>query len=401
LIIQKNKIIKEGLIQMKNIAIYLLAIGTFLTGTSEMIVAGIANLIANDLQITVALAGQLVTAFSLSFAIGTPFVVTLTSQVERKKVLISSLSIFLIGNIVSFFPTSFSILLLARVILGTSAGVFIVVAMSVAAKLVPSDKIGNAISTVSLGFGASMVLGVPLGVILSGWLGWRSIFALLAILSLVIMIPLMRLIPNLEGSKSVSIKEQLSILKNKKILGGLLIFFFLIAGYGANYTYLTPFLQEMIHLDMSAISISMLVFGIFSVIGTRLGGYGADKWGTTQTITYSVLFHVLFLIVLPIFTQSVLVTLLLAGLWVGVANITIPALQTYFIQQTPQSSDLALSASSSVAQFGLAVGAGLGGLMINFSSTTSFNPWFSAIIVIFAFLSAVIVLTMKSKVVSE
>jgi DHA1 family putative efflux transporter-like MFS transporter len=386
---------------MKNIAIYLLAIGTFLTGTSEMIVAGIANLIANDLQITVALAGQLVTAFSLSFAIGTPFVVTFTSQVERKKVLISSLSIFLIGNIVSFFPTSFSILLLTRMILGTSAGVFIVVAMSVAAKLVPSDKIGNAISTVSLGFGASMVLGVPLGVILSGWLGWRSIFALLAILSLVIMIPLMRLIPNLEGSKSVSFKEQLSILKNKKILGGLLIFFFLIAGYGANYTYLTPFLQEMIHLDMSAISISMLVFGIFSVIGTRLGGYGADKWGTTRTITYSVLFHVLFLIVLPIFTQSVLVTLLLAGLWVGVANITIPALQTYFIQQTPQSSDLALSASSSVAQFGLAVGAGLGGLMINFSSTTSFNPWFSAIIVIFAFLSAVIVLTMKSKVVSE
>lgn len=76
-------------------------------------------------------------------------------------------------------------------------------------------------------------------------------------------------------------------------------------------------------------------------------------------------------------------------------------MQTYFIQQTPQSSDLALSASSSVAQFGLAAGAGLGGLMINFSSTTSFNPWFSAIIVTFAFLSAVIVLSMKSKVVSE
>ncbi|WP_028777356.1 MFS transporter [Shimazuella kribbensis] len=386
---------------MKNIAIYLLAIGTFLTGTSEMVVAGIANLIAKDLQITVALAGQLVTAFSLAFAIGTPIVVTFTSQMERKKVLLGSLSFFLIGNIVSFFPNSFPILLLTRVILGTSAGVFIVVAMSVAAKLVTPDKIGNAISTVSLGFGASLVLGVPLGVFLSEWLGWRSIFALLTILSLAIMIPLFQLIPKLEGSEPIPIKEQFSILKNKKILGGLSIFFFLIAGYGANYTYLTPFLQETIHLDMTTISLSMFVFGIFAVAGTRLGGFGADKWGTSRTITYSVLFHTIFLISIPLFTQSVLLTLLLTGLWVGIANITIPALQTYFIQQAPQSSDLALSASSSVAQFGLAVGAGLGGMLIKFSSTTSFNPWFSAIIVIFAFLSSIIVLSVKSKVVSE
>ncbi|MXQ52406.1 MFS transporter [Shimazuella alba] len=210
---------------MKNLGIYLLAIGTFLTGTSEMVVTGIVNMIANDLEITISLAGQMVTAFSLSFAIGTPIIVSMTSRLERKKVLLSSLGVFLIGNLVSFFSSSFAILLGARVILGTSAGVFIVVAMSVASRLVASDKIGNAISTVSLGFGTSLVLGVPLGAVLSEWLGWRYIFVFLAILSFLIMIPLARIIPSLEGENAIPLSLQLSIIKNRKILSGLFIFF--------------------------------------------------------------------------------------------------------------------------------------------------------------------------------
>ncbi|MCH5585595.1 MFS transporter [Shimazuella sp. AN120528] len=386
---------------MKNLSIYLLAIGTFLTGTSEMIVAGIVNIIAKDLHITVALAGQLVTAFSLAFAIGTPIIVTITSRLERKKVLLGSLGFFLVGNLISSFPFPYFVLLTARVILGASAGVFIVVAMSVASKLVSADKIGNAISTVSLGFGTALVLGVPAGVALTGWLGWKSIFILLAVFSFFIMIPLAKLIPTLEGEEPVSIRQQLSILKNGKIFNGLLIFFFLITGYGASYTYLTPFLQENLHLDMNTISLSMLIFGIFSIIGTRFGGYGSDRWGTSVTIVYSVLFHAVFLITLPFFTDYVYATLFLAALWVSVSNITIPSLQTYFIQQAPQSSELALSASTSMAQLGLATGAGAGGLLVNASGTVSYNPWFSALAVGLAFVIGIYLFFSRSRVVSQ
>jgi DHA1 family putative efflux transporter-like MFS transporter len=385
---------------MKNLGIYLLTIGTFLTGTSEMVVAGIVNMIANDLKITISLAGQMVTTFSLAFAIGTPIIVSMTSRLERKKVLLGSLGVFLVGNLVSFFSSSFAILLGARVILGTSAGVFIVVAMSVASRLVPSDKIGNAISTVSLGFGTALVLGVPLGAVLSEWLGWRSIFVVLAILSFLIMIPLARLIPSLEGENAIPLSQQLSIIKNRKLLSGLFIFFSLITGYGASYTYLTPFLQESIHLDMSTISLSMFVFGVFSTVGTRFGGYGADKWGASRTISYSIFFHAILLIFLPLVTNSIIATLMIAAVWVGVSNITIPALQTYFIHLAPESSDLALSASSSVAQLGLAVGAGLGGLFLKISETSIYNPWLSAVVVILSFVAAIVTFFISPRPVS-
>ncbi len=367
---------------MNKLSIYLLTLGTFLIGTTEMIVAGIVHMIADHFHITIALAGQLVSAFSLAFAIGTPIIVTLTSRFDRKKVLLGTLSLFMLGNLISTWSPNFTTLLLSRVLLGISAGVFIVVATSVAAKLVPPEKMGNAVSTVSIGFGTSLVLGVPLGIMISQWLGWKLVFALLAILSLLILIALVRLLPSLPGESPVPLKEQFSILKNRKIVGGLLIFLFLITGYGSAYTYLAPFLQETVQLDTSAISMAMLIFGAFALIGTKVGGIGADQWGTVKTIISSIAIHVIALILLPLFTGTIYGTLIVAAIWIGAANITIPALQTYFIQQAPRSSDLALSASSSIAQLGLAIGAGLGGITVNSLGATVYNPWISSIVVL-------------------
>ncbi len=80
---------------------------------------------------------------------------------------------------------------------------------------------------------------------------------------------------------------------------------------------------------------------------------------------------------------------------------TIPAFQTYFIQQAPLSSDLALSACNSVAQLGLAVGSGIGGLIISLVNTSYFNPWNSAVIIIFTFIIAYVVLTIPKNSVAE
>ena len=124
----------------------------------------------------------------------------------------------------------------------------------------------------------------------------------------------MRIIPTMEGVKSIPLNQQLSIIKNRKIAVGLLIFFLLITGYSLSYTYLVPFLQETVQLTMPNISLSMFIFGLFAIAGTRFGGYGADKWGTSNTVTFSIMIHGLFLIMLPLFTNSVLITLLFTAL---------------------------------------------------------------------------------------
>ncbi|MCZ8516997.1 MFS transporter [Paenibacillus filicis] len=99
-------------------SIYVLALGVFLTATSELVISGILHVIAKDLNISIALAGQLITAYSLAFSMGTPIMVSLTSHIGRRKVLVGSLAVFILGCLASFGSSNISILMVSRMILG-------------------------------------------------------------------------------------------------------------------------------------------------------------------------------------------------------------------------------------------------------------------------------------------
>ncbi len=339
-------------------------LGTFLMGTAEMVAAGIVNMVSDDFQVSIASAGQLVTAFSLAFAIGTPIIVTLVARVDRKKVTMISLGVFIMGNFLALWSPSFGFLMITRIVLGVSAGVFSVLALSIAANLVPREKIGNAIGTVSMGFGAALVLGLPLGMMLGQLIGWRMIFLSLAILGLVVFFALTRLLPSIAGKTRPTIRKQLSIFKNVKIVCGLLVFLFAITGYSTVYTYIVPFFQEVVGLNPSVISLVMLLVGIFATAGTRFGGFAADRWGIARTVIISLLLHTMALIMLPIGSAWIISVIILCSIWVMASNTTIPAMQSFFIHETSDSSEIALSASSSVAHIGLAWGLVLVGFLL-------------------------------------
>jgi len=186
---------------MNRLTMYLVTLGVFLTATSELVVSGILYPISEDLHISLALAGQLITAYSLSFAIGTPILVSLTARMDRKKVLLGSLLVYIAGSLVSFASHDIWLLMGARVLLGVSSGVYLVSAMGAAAKLTAPEHLGRAIGTIVLGFSSAMVLGVPIGITIANALSWQSIFLLLAVLSLLIVFLLARHLPNVEMSR--------------------------------------------------------------------------------------------------------------------------------------------------------------------------------------------------------
>lgn len=133
---------------MDRTVIYILTIAVFFTATSELVVAGILNELADQIHVSIALAEQLITVYSLAFAIGTPVVVSLTARMGRKKLLLLAMLVFIFGNLVSFVSSSFSLLIVSRMILGASSGVLLVAAFSATAKMVPPEKIGSAIGTI-------------------------------------------------------------------------------------------------------------------------------------------------------------------------------------------------------------------------------------------------------------
>jgi MFS transporter, DHA1 family, putative efflux transporter len=382
---------------MNRIVIYILSIAVFFTATSELVIAGILNVLADQMHVSIALAGQLITVYSLAFAIGTPVVVSLTARMGRKKVLLLAMLLFIIGNLVSLVSSSFTLLIVSRIILGVSAGVFLVAAFSAAAKMVPPEKIGSTMGTIILGFSSALILGVPIGILLTNMFGWQMIFLFLAAGSLIILIGIAFLLPEIDGDAPVPFNRQFTVFANPIILSALLLVLFREAGNSVMFTYLTSFLVTILHRSASDIGFIMLAFGIAGAIGSRLGGSAVDKWGSVRMIVISMIVHVVTLAMLPLAIHSFAFAIALLFLWVISMFLMGPATQTYFIEKAPQSSNLIISLNTSVTQVGLAIGAAVGGMAVTLNATVMYNPWVASAAQILAFTAAIVSIQMSRR----
>ncbi|WP_289141136.1 MFS transporter [uncultured Brevibacillus sp.] len=364
-----------------HILILILAIGEFMIGTTESIVTGIIGMVADDTGVSVSLAGQLVSGFSLAFAFGSPLLIALTARMERKKLLLLTLLLFIAGNLLAFLSSGFSTLMVSRVFLGLIGGVYTVVALAQAANMAPPEKKGRAIAVILMGFSVSLVLGVPAGTLLGDAWGWRPIFAIIAAATVIPLIAIWLYMPKQQGQKSVPLRTQLGILKNRRVLLALGISFFFVTGYSTAYTYITPLLQTATGMTTAGISTTLLLAGVASVAGSRIGGMSTDKWGVRPTLYISLLVHAVILSVLPLSVQWFIGAIISIMIWVGAVQSTVPAQQYYLITLSPHSSEVALSINTSIFQLGLAIGAGLGGLIVEHTSILNLG-WISGILVL-------------------
>lgn len=364
---------------MRRLNVYVIALGAFLTGTAELAVAGVLPALADDLRISIAMAGQFVTAYSLAFAIGTPVLVTLTSRMGRKRVMIGSLAVFVAGCALTCFSAGYVPLLVARVLLGLGAGVYSVVAVSSAARLVPPEKIGGAISAIGFAFGSALTLGVPLGIAVTEAWGWRAIFSVLGLVSLLILLALVRMLPPIAGDDPAPFRAQLRATREPAIFSGFVLSFLLCAGNALLLTYLTAYLNDILSLDASGIGAAMFVLGVFSMVGSRAGGFGVDRWGANRTIAITVALSMGALAVLPAVASASIAGLVMLALWMFSLFATAPALQTYFIRQAPGAADFVLGFNTSVIHLGTAAGAAAGGALANAASTVSYHPWLAGL----------------------
>ncbi|MFC5452439.1 MFS transporter [Paenibacillus aestuarii] len=377
--------------------IYLLALGVFLTATSELIISGILPQIAEDLNISLAVSGQLVSVYSLSFAIGTPLIVSITSRIKRNRVLTGSLILFLIGSLIAFLSTDIVTLMLSRVLLGITSGVYLVAVFSSASKMVKPEQLGRAISTIVLGFSSAMILGVPIGIALANWFHWQTMFLILGVLTLLILYPIARFLPDLEGDAPVSFFRQFKVIVSMVIAGGFLITFLRESGNAVFFTYMVPYIQEILRFNAEYSSVIMLGLGLLGATGARLGGFSVDHFGTVRTISISLIVHITALASLFIVGSISGLALFLLALLIMSMFIGGTAMQSYFIQKAPQSSNFVLSLNTSIVHLGLAAGTGTGGYLLESSQTLAHLPLYAAIILSVGLLIAGVVFTRKSQ----
>ena len=375
-----------------NFKVYILAIVSFVVGMAELIVGGILDIVSSGLGVSVSKAGELITIYSLVFAISSPVLLTLTAKMERKRLALITLSLFLVGNLVAFFSPNFLVLFLSRIISSACGSLLVVLCVTIGSSIVKEEFRARAIGIIFMGISGSLVLGVPAGLIVGNHFGWRSPFLFIAILTLISMIGVYFFLGKIEPKPVISLSKQLNTLKNSKILFAQLTSVLFLTGHLTLYAYLTPFLKSTLHLDAAWVSFFYFIFGISAVFGGGLGGFMADKWGSKKSILTIVVIFSLVMFILPKVTFSIILFVIVMMVWSMLSWAITPAQQNYLIETAPETSDIQQSLNNSALHVGIALGSIIGGMVINHYSVL-YNASIGGIFVFFALLCAIFSIT--------
>ncbi|MBJ6359778.1 MFS transporter [Paenibacillus sp. GCM10012307] len=369
--------------------IFVLTTATFTAGLIELIIGGVLPSIAQDLNVSLSTAGQLITIFALVYAVSGPAMLALTAKIERKRLYLWTMLIFTIGSLLAFWSPNYETLFISRIINAVSGSLIVTLSLTIAVKIVPENFRARVIGIISMGVSLSIVLGVPLGVLTQEFFGWRILFLIIALLTLMSMVTIQFFLGRIPSEQTVPLKTQLQSLKSAKIISAHLVTVLALAGHYTMYAYFTPFLKSMLHLDTYWISAAYFVFGLSAVSGALIGGILSDKIGTAKSILIIISTFIVVLFILPVSTISLYMFTIAMILW-GILSWAIsPAQQSYLIQHAPASSDIQQSFTFSAIQIGIAIGSVLGGLVINRAESISTNAWAGGALMCVALLCAV------------
>ena len=233
-------------------------------------------------------AGQLVTAFTLVYAVSSPLLTAMTAAHNRKRLLIASLASFVVANLLAAAAPSYWALMGARVLLAISAGLDVPNAIAFAGTLVHPSRRGRALAIVNGGITVAVALGVPAGAFVGAHLGWRSTFVGVALLSVLASLVLaIRLPHNVTGRAAASVVERLAVIRQPSALPVLLTTTIWATGAYTVYTYVSPFLSASTGLSPEHAGMMITLVGVAAAIGVALGGIANDHYGArrVQAIT--------------------------------------------------------------------------------------------------------------------
>lgn len=375
-------------------------ISVFIVGMVEMMVAGIMNLMSDDLGVSEAIIGQLVTLYALTFAICGPILVKLTNRYPARPVLLWTLVIFVVGNGIIAVAPNFTILVIGRILSSAAASLIIVKVLALTAMLTIPKNRGKMIGVVYTGFSGANVFGVPIGTMIGDWIGWRFTFVFIIVISLIAGLLMLKYLPTTTELNqanrmynNVSDDNQVTshIVRPVEIIKFLAITLLILIANSVTFVFINPLILENGH-SMGYVSLALLVNGVAGVVGTSMGGVLADKLTSKRWLIIA--FSVFIVVMLAINLILSTTVLLLVGLfiWNIVQWSTNPAIQSGIIEHVEGDTSQVMSWNMSCLNAGIGLGGIIGGLVVS-------NMNVEAVTFVSAFiglLGLIIVLTLKN-----
>ncbi len=340
--------------------LYLFALCNLVIGTGAFVISGILAPIGDDLHISVAAAGQAMTAYALATAVLAPIALIATGGWPRRRALCFAMLVFAAGNLLCALASSLAVLLVGRVLMGVGA-MFTPIAAGIAVALVEPARRGRALSLVFLGISLSYVIGVPLGAWLGLRYGWQVPVVTVVVASVLGAAALAWLLPRDIEAPSASLSNLGSVLRDPAVLWTLSLTLLYFVAIFVVFSYIGPVLQALFPMSAERLSVTLMVFGLAGVAGTLIGGFANDHYGAQRSLTLQLTVLGTMMLLLPLMRGSYAAMTIVLVVW-GIAG---------FGMMTPQQSRLAslsfahapllLSLNTSMLYFGTALGAAVGG----------------------------------------
>ncbi len=341
-----------------------LCFGNFIIGTGSLIVPGMLPVLAEGLEVSLPVAGQLITAFAFTVCVSAPILAGVTSHIDRRKLLVAMQLLYVLGHLAAALLSSFEALLAVRVLTSVGAALFTAQAAGAAALLVPPERRGGAIALVFLGWSIASVTGVALGAYVSATVGWRAGFALVAALAALGAWLVWRHVPAGLRVERIDGAMWRQILGYRLLLLTVGVTFLQSMPQFVLISYIVPALIAFVAATPAMVGVIMAGFGLTGVLGNVLCARFIDRLGPQNVVLMAIVSMTASHLVWP-WTVGALPLLALALFLWGIGSFSAQSAQQARLSAlAPQLATVSIAMNSSALYLGQAVGTGIGGLML-------------------------------------
>lgn len=353
-----------------NWALFALAVSAFGIGSTEFVIMGILPQVSESFQVSIPTAGLLVSIYALGVAVGAPLLAMATRHISRKSALLILMGIFIVGNALCALATSYALMMVARVITSFSHGAFFGIGAIIATHVVAPNKRASAIALMFMGLTLANVVGVSFGTWIAHHWNWHLSFWLIAGVGVFAFLAILCFIPRCGQCEQVQFGQELSVLKDKKVLSSLGVTVFTFGSVFALFTYIAPLLLNISHLPMQWLSAVLLVIGVGSTIGNLWGGKLADG-GVYKALLITLVLLLLSIVCVYLFKSVTVLIVAALFIWGVMSFATVPPLQINVVHAAERAPNLASTLNIGAFNIGNALGAYLGGVALTLFSSAS------------------------------
>ncbi|GAB52090.1 sugar transporter [Atlantibacter hermannii] len=339
-----------------------LAVAAFIFNTTEFVPVGLLSDIARSFDMPSAQAGIMLTIYAWVVGLmSLPFML-LTSNIERRKLLIALFVVFIASHMLSFMAWNFEILVASRVGIAFAHAIFWSITASLAIRLAPAGKRAQALSLIATGTALASVLGIPVGRLVGQYFGWRTTFFAIGIGALITLVCLARLLPTLPSEHSGSLKSLPALFRRPALISIYILTVVVVTAHFTAYSYIEPFVQTVAGLSENFATILLLVLGFTGIIGSVIFGKLGNQHASLLIGAAIALLVCCLLLLLPASGNTATLTALCAFWGIAIMLIAL-GMQVKVLALAPDATDVAMALFSGIFNIGIGAGALLGNVV--------------------------------------